>query len=212
VRREALTELGRKFARLATNVAVRNPRLWRFFRPLMRKQFDVIAAEWDTMRDPDHLAPYERALQAVDSPPMRALDLGTGTGQGAFAIARRFPATEVIGADLSERMLAEARSKTPADLSDRIRFERADASALPYADGSFELVAHANMIPFFDELARVLAPAGQALFAFSTGRETPIYVSPERLRKELSRRGFAEFAEFTAGRGSALLARKSDRI
>jgi ubiquinone/menaquinone biosynthesis C-methylase UbiE len=212
VRRQALSELGRRFARLATNVAVRNPRLWRFFRPLMRKQFDVIAAEWDTMRDSDHLAPYERALQAVDPAPARALDLGTGTGQGVFAIARRFPATEVVGADLSERMLAEARSKTPPDLGGRIRFDRADASALPYEDGSFELVAHANMIPFFDELARVLAPGGQALFAFSVGPETPIYVSPERLHKELSRRGFAEFAEFTAGKGSALLARKSDRI
>ena len=210
--RRALSEIGRKFARLATNVAVRNPRLWRFFRPLMRKQFDAIAAEWDTMRDPDHLASYDRGLQAVDPAPARALDLGTGTGQGAFAIARRFPAAEVIGADLSERMLAEARSKTPPDLSSRIRFERADASRLPYADGSFELVAHANMIPFFDELARVLAPGGQALFAFSVGAETPIYVATERLREELSRRGFSEFADITAGKGSGLLARKVDRI
>jgi len=177
----------------------------------MRKQFDAIAAEWDTMRDADHLAPYERALQAVVPAPARALDLGTGTGQGAFAIARRFRETEVVGADLSKRMLAEARSKTPPELDSRIRFERADASALPYADRSFELVAHANMIPFFDELDRVLAPGGQALFAFSVGAETPIYVSSERLRKELSRRGFAEFAEFTAGKGSALLARKRDR-
>jgi len=210
VTRRALSEIGRKFARLATNVAVRNPRLWRFFRPLMRKQFDAIAAQWDTMRDPDHLAPYDRALKAVDPAPARALDLGTGTGQGAFAIARRFPAAEVIGADLSERMLAEARSNTPPDLGSRIRFESVDASRLPYADGSFELVAHANMIPFFDELARVLAPGGQVLFAFSAGAETPIYVATERLRKELSRRGFAEFADITAGKGSALLARKVD--
>jgi ubiquinone/menaquinone biosynthesis C-methylase UbiE len=206
-----LSEVGRKFARVATVVAVRNPRLWRFFRPLMRRQFDAIASEWDTMRDPDHLAPYERALQAVDPAPTRALDLGTGTGQGAFAIARRFPAAEVIGADLSERMLAQARSKTPPGLGGRIRFERADASRLPYADGSFELVAHANMIPFFDELARVLAPGGQALFAFSGGAETPIYVATERLREELSRRGFAEFADITEGKGSGLLARKVDR-
>jgi ubiquinone/menaquinone biosynthesis C-methylase UbiE len=211
VRSELIVELGRKFARLATNVAVRDPRLWRFFRPLVRKQFDAIAREWDTMRDPGHLAPYERALEAIDRPPARALDLGTGTGQGAFAIARRFPSADVIGADLAEQMLAEARAKTPPELADRIRFERADAAALPYADGSFELVAHANMIPFFDELARVLAPGGYALFAFSGGAETPIYVPSERLRKELSSRGFAEFADFTAGKGNALLARKGYR-
>jgi len=105
-------------------------------------------------------------------------------------------------------MLAEARRKTSPELAERIRFENGDASALPFADGSFELVAHANMIPFFDELARVLAPGGQALFAFSFGRETPIYVTPERLKEELRRRGFTEFAEFAAGQGTALLARK----
>jgi hypothetical protein len=67
------------------------------------------------------------------------------------------------------------------------------------------------MIPFFDELARVVAPGGQLLFAFSGGAETPIYVPPERLRNELGRRGFTEFAEFEAGRGNALLARKAAR-
>jgi predicted methyltransferase len=67
------------------------------------------------------------------------------------------------------------------------------------------------MIPFFDELARVLLPGGRALFAFSGGAGTPIYVPPERLRNELERRGFTEFAEFDAARGTALLARKARR-
>jgi len=203
--------LGQKFARLTTDAVMRNPRLWRLFRPLMRKQFDAIATEWDAMRDPAHLAPYDAALRAVDPAPRRALDLGTGTGAGAFAIARQFPEAEVVGADLAERMLAEARRKTPPELRDRVAFERADASALPYADGSFQLVAHANMIPFFDELTRVLAPGGQVLFAFSGGDATPIYVAPERLRAELEGRGFTEFADFAAGPGTALLARKGGR-
>jgi SAM-dependent methyltransferase len=204
-------ELGQKFARLSTNAVLRSPRLWRFFRPLVRKQFDVIAGDWDTMRDPTHLAPYEAALAAVDPAPARALDLGTGTGQGAFAIARRFPGTEVVGVDLADRMLAEASRKTPPELAERVEFENGDASSLRFPDASFDLVAHANMIPFFDELARVLAPGGQAVFAFSGGPGTPIYVPPERLRQELARRGFTEFAEFAAGKGTALLARKGDR-
>jgi SAM-dependent methyltransferase len=204
-------ELGQKFARLSTNAVVRSPRLWRLFRPLVRKQFDAIATDWDTMRDPTHLAPYEAALAAVDPAPAGALDLGTGTGQGAFAIARRFPGTEVVGVDLADAMLAEARRKTPPELAERVRFENGDASALAFPDASFDLVAHANMIPFFDELARVLAPGGQAVFAFSVGPGTPIYVPPERLREELARRGFTEFAEFDAGKGTALLARKGDR-
>jgi ubiquinone/menaquinone biosynthesis C-methylase UbiE len=203
--------LGRKFARLSTNAVLRSPRLWRFFRPLVRKQFDAIAGNWDTMRDPTHLAPYEAALAVVDPTPARALDLGTGTGQGAFAIARRFPDAEVVGVDLADAMLAEARRKTPAELAERVQFENGDASALPFPDASFDLVAHANMIPFFDELARVLAPGGQAVFAFSLGPGTPIYVPLERLRRELASRGFTEFAEFSAGKGTALLARKGDR-
>lgn len=200
--------LGQKLARLATNVAVRSPLLWRLFRPLVRRMFDDIAPTWDELRSPGHLASYERALEAVDPPPRRALDLGTGTGQGAFAIARRFPEASVVGLDLAERMLAEAERKTPPDLGDRVTFERGDASKLGYPDASFELVAHANMIPFFDELDRVLAPGGQTLFAFSVGASTPIYVSAERLRAELERRGFTDFADIRAGEGTALLARK----
>jgi ubiquinone/menaquinone biosynthesis C-methylase UbiE len=196
---------------LSTNAVLRSPRLWRFFRPLVRKQFDAIAGDWDTMRDPTHLAPYEAALAAVDPAPFSALDLGTGTGQGAFAIARRFRDARVVGVDLADAMVAEARRKTPAELAERVRFENGDASALPFPDASFDLVAHANMIPFFDELARVLAPGGQAVFAFSLGPGTPIYVPLERVKRELAGRGFTEFAEFAAGKGTALLARKGDR-
>jgi ubiquinone/menaquinone biosynthesis C-methylase UbiE len=203
--------LGQKFARLTTNAVLRNPRLWRVFRPLMRRQFDAIAPQWDTMRLPDSFASFETALDAVEPPPRRALDLGTGTGEGAFAIARRFPAAEVVGVDVADRMLAEARRKTPEELRERVRFEQADASTLPFADESFELVAHINMIPFFDEVARVLAPGGQALFAFTGGPATPIYVPLERLREEFERRGFTEFADFAAARGNALVARKGDR-
>ena len=161
------------------------------------------------MRDPAHLEPYEAALAAVDRAPAMALDLGTGTGEGAFAIARRFPRTEVVGVDLADAMLAEARRKTPPELAERVRFENGDASALPFADASLDLVAHANMIPFFDEVARLVAPGGHALFAFSSGAQTPIYVPTARLRDELGRRGFTEFAEVSAGRGVALLARKA---
>jgi SAM-dependent methyltransferase len=200
--------LGQKLARLATNAAVRSPLLWRLFRPLVRRMFDDIAPTWDEMRSPGHLASYERALEAVGPPPTRALDLGTGTGQGAFAIAHRFPEANVVGLDLAERMLAEAERKTPPELRDRVRFERGDASKLDYPDASFELVAHAIMIPFFDELDRVLAPGGQTLFAFSVGASTPIYVSTERLRAELERRGFTDFADIREGEGTALLARK----
>jgi SAM-dependent methyltransferase len=103
-------------------------------------------------------------------------------------------------------MLAEARKHAP-----EITFVQADASDLPFDDGSFDLVAHANMIPFPDEVARVLRPGGWTLFAFSSGPETPIWVEPKRLEAELSRRGFTDFAEIAAGRGTAVVARRAGR-
>jgi SAM-dependent methyltransferase len=204
---ELVRGLGRRFARLATNLTVRRPALWPLLRPLMRLQFDWLAPHWDRLREPGYMAAFEAGLAAVPRP-HRVLDVGTGTGLGAFAIAARFPDADVVGVDLSDDMVAEARRKTPPEFAGRIRFEHADAARLPVADESFDLVALGNMIPFFDELARVLAPGGTLLVAFSSGPETPIYVPFERLRAELQRRGFAHFAEFAAGSGTALLARK----
>jgi hypothetical protein len=62
------------------------------------------------------------------------------------------------------------------------------------------------MIPFFDELARVTARGGSVVASFSLGPETPIYVPFARLRRELGRRGFAEFAEFSSEPATALRA------
>jgi ubiquinone/menaquinone biosynthesis C-methylase UbiE len=202
--------LGRRFARLVTNAVVRRPALWRLFRGPLRRQFDRLAPQWDAIRSPDHLAAFERALEQVETPPRRALDLGTGTGDGAFAVAHRFPEAEVVGLDIAESMVAAARRKTGPELADRVRFERGDAANLPFDDGAFQLVSLANMIPFFDELARVVAPGGFVVFSFSGGSETPIYVDSSRLRAELERRGFTHFADVDAGRGTAFLARKAE--
>ncbi|HEY6836047.1 MAG TPA: class I SAM-dependent methyltransferase [Gaiellaceae bacterium] len=200
--------LGRKFARVATNAVVSRPKLWRFFRGPIRGQFDRLAPRWDAMRSQDAFAPLEQALDAIPSPPARILDLGTGTGLAAFLLARRFPDAEVVGVDVADRMVAVAREHTPPELTGRVRFEQADAARLPYEDGSFELVSLANMIPFFDEIGRVTAAGGRVVFSFSAGSETPIWVPPERLRKELAPLGFSDFADFQAGGGTALLARK----
>ena len=202
--------LGRRFARLATDVVVRQPALWRLFRAPLRRQFDRLAPRWDAMRSPEHLAAFERALTQVEPPPRRALDLGTGTGDGAFAVARRFPDAEVVGIDIADAMVEAARRKMPPELAGRVTFQLGDAASLPFEAATFELVALANMIPFFDELARVVAPRGFVVLSFSGGSETPIYVDPNRLSAELGRRGFGGFAEVAAGRATAFLARKDE--
>ncbi len=169
----------------------------------MRRQFDRIAPVWDSMRMEDTLAPYKAALDRITGQVERTLDVGTGTGAGARAIRERFPTSDVIGVDVSPAMIAEARKLVP-----EATFVEGDASDLPFDDESFDLAAHSNMIPFLDETARVLRPGGWTLFAFSSGPETPIWVEPDRLRRELDRRGFTDFAEISAGRGVAVVARR----
>lgn len=204
----SIESLGRRYARLATDVAVGHPRLWRLVRPLLRLEFERLAPRWDSFRSPESFAAFEAALERLDRPPARALDLGTGTGIGALAIARRFPEAEVAGADLAEAMVREARAKLTDEERRRMRFDVADAAHLPYADGSFDLVTLQNMIPFFDELTRVVAPGGSVVIGFSAGAETPIYVPAGRLEAELAPRGFGQFEHLDRGRAVALLARR----
>jgi ubiquinone/menaquinone biosynthesis C-methylase UbiE len=195
---------------MATSLVVRRPELWRLFRGPMRAMFDRVAPHWETMRSPGHLLPLEAALELVEAAPRTALDLGTGTGDGALAVARRWPSARVTGVDLSEEMIAHAEAKVTGELAERVRFDVADSAALPYADAEFDLVTLLNMVPFFDEIARVTAPGGSVVLAFSRGAETPIYVPPERLRAELARRRFDTFRDVARGDGTALVARRRE--
>jgi ubiquinone/menaquinone biosynthesis C-methylase UbiE len=63
------------------------------------------------------------------------LDVGTGTGRAAIALARR--GARVVAIDASAEMLAVARQRA-ADSQVPVTFERGDAHALPFADGAFE--------------------------------------------------------------------------
>ncbi len=195
--------IGQRFARLVTDVVVRAPSLWRLFRGRMTRNFDLLAPEWDSTRvSRERLTAMIAALDAT-GPPTRALDVGTGTGAVARLISERWPDAEVTGVDVSPGMIAEARR-----LGNE-RYDVGDASALPYEAAAFDLVTLNNMIPFFDELARVTAPGGYVAIAYSMGRKTPIWVPLERVRDELQRRGFLHVADFEAGGGVALLARRS---
>jgi ubiquinone/menaquinone biosynthesis C-methylase UbiE len=196
-----------RFARLVTDAVVRRPAVWRVLRLPLRRMFDGLAPTWDTRIGPHHLWALDLALEGV-SAPSHVLDLGTGTGVVARALAERYPEAEVVGIDLSAGMIEEARRQLPSELGGRVRFEVGDAAALAVPDGAFELVVLSNMIPFSDELARVVAPGGTLALSFSRGTETPIYVAPARLREELGRRGFAEFAEFSAEPATALRAKR----
>ena len=208
--RKRLESAGRRFARVTTRIVVARPALWRLFRGPTRRQFGSLATTWEGRIGPEGLVPLGAALDRLSAPPRKVLDLGTGTGKAARVVAKRFPDTKVVGVDLAPEMVEEAKRLLPSELAGRVSFQVADGASLPFAAGEFDLVVLQNMIPFFEELGRVTAPGGRAIFAFSRGAETPIWVPPEKLRARLEGVGFGDVKELAAGQGVAVLAARED--
>ena len=198
---------GQRFVRVVTTVVVRVPFAWRFFRGPLDADVRPARAGMGRAASPRSVSRRCGSRSALlTAPPASVLDLGTGTGRVARVVAELWPEASVVGADLSPGMIDEARR-----IGGRVHYDVADASALPYDDGAFDLVTLSNMIPFFDEVARVTAPGGSVIVAFTMGDRTPIFVPFARVRTELERRGFSHVADFDAGTGTALLAKKADR-
>lgn len=114
--------------------------------------------------------PDLEALVAAAAPrgSERVLDLACGAGHTALTLAPRV--AEVVGLDLTEKMLAEARALAAGRGVANLRLERGDVEALPFPDASFDLAtcryaAHHFADPrrALGEAARVLRPGGRLL-------------------------------------------------
>lgn len=201
----------KKVWRTVNNLVVRAPWLWPVLKYPTKRFFNGCAEGWDERTGApgaDHLAALAAGLTHVSPVPERALDIGTGTGAGALLVAREFPQARVRGVDVSEDMIAAARSKVGLDPEGRIAFKVGDASALPYPEDSFDLVVQLNVPPFFDELRRVLRPDGQVVVAASSGAETPFYTSGDTLEKGFGKRGIEPVSSGGAGRGTYWVGRR----
>ena len=86
----------------------------------------------------------------------RVLDLGCGTGEITARLAATFPQATFIGVDLEEPHLERARARCAA-FGDRVRFEIADAMALPYDDATFDFVVCRHVLQAVPDAAKVLA-------------------------------------------------------
>lgn len=111
--------------------------------------------------------PLARELvEAVElRPGARVLDVATGTGHVALEAARNF--CEVTGIDYVPRSVEIARRRAAAEQLD-VDLRVADAEALPFADGSFDVVLSAIGVMFTPdqeraaaELVRVCRPGGR---------------------------------------------------
>jgi ubiquinone/menaquinone biosynthesis C-methylase UbiE len=103
----------------------------------------------------------------------KVLDVGTGPGFVAIAVARRLRERncEVVGLDLSGAMLTVADENVRrAGLNGMVTWRQGNAKAMPFEDGEFDFVVCNDSLhhwedppAVFDEIARVLKDDGQCI-------------------------------------------------
>lgn len=139
----------------------------------VEQMFDNIAPTYDVLNhrlsgDIDKRWRRKAIAQLAPFRPQKMLDIATGTGDFALLAARMLQPQQLIGADISEGMMAVGRQKVQRQgLEKIISFRREDCMQLSFADESFDAVTAAFGIRNFKdldtclrELHRVLRPGG----------------------------------------------------
>jgi len=98
------------------------------------------------------------------------LDLGTGPGYLPIEIVRRTPGINIVGVDLSRKLIQMAQTNaTKAGLSHRLRFEVGNSAELHFDNASFDMVISTGMlhslknpVAVLKEIYRVLKKGGEA--------------------------------------------------
>lgn len=138
--------------------------------------FDKIAPSYDRLNHALSLGIDRRWRRtAVDAlgkhKPQQILDIATGTGDFALLLAKRLKPQHIIGADISEGMMAVGREKVKEEgLQNVISFQHEDCMQLSFPDGSFDAVTSSygvrnfqNLDKGLQEMQRVLRPGGHLL-------------------------------------------------
>lgn len=135
----------------------------------VRRMFDTIAPSYDRL---NHLLSFnfdrlwrKRLVKMVAAEnPNMVVDVATGTGDVALAIARRMPEAKVVGIDLSEGMLAVAKEKSKGEaVTERIEWLVGDGEALPTEDGVADVVTVVFGIRNFQNAEAGIAEAFRTL-------------------------------------------------
>lgn len=121
------------------------------------------------------------AARVAGHPPGRLLETAAGTGIVTAALAAALPeSVEIVATDLNQPMLDHAATKPGMT---RVRFQQADAQALPFPDTSFDtLICQFGVMFFpdkvqaFREAHRVLKPGGRLIFNVWDQRAANPYV------------------------------------
>ncbi|HXF60795.1 MAG TPA: methyltransferase domain-containing protein [Caldilineaceae bacterium] len=132
----------------------------------VKQQFGAHAGAYATSRVHAQGASLGRLVELVNpQPAWRVLDVATAAGHTAFAFAPHV--AQVVATDITPEMLPVAAKLAAEKSIANVTLEIADAEALPFGDGEFDLVTcriapHHFPHParFVAEAARVLRPGG----------------------------------------------------
>ncbi len=140
----------------------------------VQSMFDTIAPAYDFMNRAmtmglDRVWLRRLVKVAVEGKPTDIVDLATGTGDVAFALARRLPQARITGLDISEGMLAKATAKAATSgYAANISFRQADCLVTDLPDAGADLVTVAYGVRNFADIAagyremfRILRPGGK---------------------------------------------------
>lgn len=132
--------------------------------------FDAIAPAYDFMNAAmsfgmDRLWQRRLVEAAAAGNPDSVLDLATGTGEVALALARRLPQARISGLDISDGMLEQARAKKGAE---GIEFICADGLSTGLPENTFDAITiaygvrnYADLAAGLAEMHRILRPGGK---------------------------------------------------
>lgn len=141
----------------------------------MRRAFEKAAATYDEVAVLQHEI-GDRVIERlgyIKYKPRRILDVGTGTGVCAKALAKQYPKADVHTLDIAHNMLQHARRRMSwwQKLRRRHTYINADAESLPLADASVDMIFSNLAIQWclepeqlFKEFRRILAPGGMLIF------------------------------------------------
>lgn len=180
---------------------------------LVEEMFDKIAPTYDTLNhrlswDIDKGWRKKAIKQLQPYHPQLMLDIATGTGDFAILAARVLSPSHLIGADISEGMMAIGREKVKkAGLSKVISFQKEDCLNLSFPDNTFDAVTAAfgirnfqNLDKGLTEICRVLKKGGHLSIVELT---TPVSFPMKQLFRIYSNTILLNYAKFISKDKSA---------
>lgn len=142
---------------------------------------------------------------------VRVLDVGTGTGRFLDQLARSLPGSELVGVDLSPWYADYARDSSRSDTAmtparRELRVQVANAEALPFEAGSFDVVTNVFMLHELPrrvrrsvllEMRRVLVPGGLLVLMDAAQLSESLELAPalHQFSKDLHEPYFADYLE-----------------